>query len=91
MDVLAEKTDAPLDWAGLRDPAGYLGAADRLIDRVLAALPPAAAPKTWAQADLRPVFSLATITLGSRLEDRVESGAGVNSVLEPRSEGDCSQ
>jgi len=41
MDVLSERTDAPLDWAGLRDPAGYLGAADRLIDRILAALPPA--------------------------------------------------
>ncbi len=38
MDVLAEKTPAPLDWAALRDPAGYLGTADRLVDRVLAAL-----------------------------------------------------
>jgi 3-carboxy-cis,cis-muconate cycloisomerase len=46
MDVLAEKTDAPLDWAGLRDPAGYLGAADCLVDRVLAALRAAADPKT---------------------------------------------
>lgn len=46
MDVLAEKTPAPLDWAGLRDPAGYLGAADALIDRILAALPPSNAPKT---------------------------------------------
>ena len=46
MDVLAETSPAPLDWAGLRDPAGYLGAADRLIDRILAALAPAEAPKT---------------------------------------------
>lgn len=44
MDVLAEKTAAPVDWFGLKDPAGYLGAADRLIDRVLATLPPAQAP-----------------------------------------------
>ncbi len=36
MDLLAEKTDAPLDWASLRDPADYLGSADRLVDRVLA-------------------------------------------------------
>ena len=46
MDVLAETSPAPLDWAGLRDPAGYLGAADRLIDRLLAALAPAEAPET---------------------------------------------
>ena len=38
MDLLAEKTDTPLDWASLRDPADYLGSADRLVDRVLAVL-----------------------------------------------------
>ncbi len=38
MEVLAGKTDAPLDWTGLKDPAGYFGAADRLVDRVLAVL-----------------------------------------------------
>ncbi len=46
MDVLAETSPAPLDWAGLRDPAGYLGAADRPIDRILAALAPAVASET---------------------------------------------
>jgi 3-carboxy-cis,cis-muconate cycloisomerase len=46
MEVLAEKTPAPLDWAALKDPAGYLGAADALIDRILAALPPAEITKT---------------------------------------------
>ena len=35
MDVLAETTAAPLDWAKLKDPANYLGAADGFIDRVL--------------------------------------------------------
>ncbi len=36
MDVLAGKTlDVPVDWAALKDPASYLGAADGLIDRVL--------------------------------------------------------
>jgi 3-carboxy-cis,cis-muconate cycloisomerase len=46
LEVLAEKTPAPLDWAGLRDPAGYLGAADALIDRILATLAPGEASKT---------------------------------------------
>ena len=46
MDVLAGKTDAPLDWASLKDPAGYLGAADRLVDRALAVLRAAANPNT---------------------------------------------
>ncbi len=46
MDVLAEKSEAPLDWAGLKDPAGYLGAADALIDRILASLAPAKAPNS---------------------------------------------
>jgi hypothetical protein len=31
-------TDAPFDWTGLRDKAGYLGTADRFVDHVLAAL-----------------------------------------------------
>jgi hypothetical protein len=34
--VLREKTEAPVDWAALADPAGQLGAADAFIDRVLA-------------------------------------------------------
>jgi 3-carboxy-cis,cis-muconate cycloisomerase len=46
MDVLAEMSEAPLDWAGLKDPAGYLGAADALIDRILASLAPAKTPKS---------------------------------------------
>ena len=36
MDVLGEATGAQVDWAALRDPANYLGAADEFIDRVLA-------------------------------------------------------
>ncbi|MDH3475044.1 MAG: 3-carboxy-cis,cis-muconate cycloisomerase [Rhodospirillales bacterium] len=35
IDALREKSDAPLDWDALRDPANYLGVADALIDRVL--------------------------------------------------------
>ncbi len=35
MDVLEARTDAPVDWQALRDPAAYLGDADALIDRVL--------------------------------------------------------
>jgi 3-carboxy-cis,cis-muconate cycloisomerase len=35
MDVLAETTAAPVDWAELKDPANYLGAADAFIDRIL--------------------------------------------------------
>ena len=46
MDVLAEMSEAPLDWAGLKDPAGYLGATDALIDRILASLAPTKAPKS---------------------------------------------
>jgi 3-carboxy-cis,cis-muconate cycloisomerase len=46
MDVLAEMSEAPLDWAGLKEPAGYLGAADALINRILASLAPAKAPKS---------------------------------------------
>lgn len=35
MDLLAARCDAPVDWAALKDPAGYLGSTDRFIDRVL--------------------------------------------------------
>jgi len=34
--VLQAATDAPVDWDCAADPAGYLGVADTLIDRVLA-------------------------------------------------------
>lgn len=34
-DVLSEATDAPVDWASLRDPAGHMGASDVFINRVL--------------------------------------------------------
>ena len=36
VDLLAETSDAPVDWARLRDPANHLGAAGTFIDRVLA-------------------------------------------------------
>lgn len=36
IEVLKEKTEAPVDWAALADPAGQLGAADAFIDRLLA-------------------------------------------------------
>jgi hypothetical protein len=39
MQVLAEMTDAPVDWDRVGDPANYLGVADTLIDRILARLP----------------------------------------------------
>ena len=35
IDVLREGTDAPVDWEGLRDEAGYLGSAGAFIDQVL--------------------------------------------------------
>jgi 3-carboxy-cis,cis-muconate cycloisomerase len=35
VDVLREQTTAALDWSALRDEAGYLGAAQAFIDRVL--------------------------------------------------------
>ncbi len=35
IDLLAERSDAPVDWAALRDPAGQMGVADDLLDRVL--------------------------------------------------------
>ncbi|UCH74846.1 MAG: 3-carboxy-cis,cis-muconate cycloisomerase [Rhodospirillales bacterium] len=37
MEVLPDMTDAPVDWTALADPAGYLGDADALIDRIIAA------------------------------------------------------
>ncbi|HEV7370062.1 3-carboxy-cis,cis-muconate cycloisomerase [Arenibaculum sp.] len=37
VDLLAARTQAPVDWAALRDPALRTGAADALIDRLLAA------------------------------------------------------
>lgn len=37
VDALRERTDAPVDWERLRDPACYLGSNDALIDRALAA------------------------------------------------------
>ena len=36
VEVLRGRTDAPVDWVALADPANYLGANDQLIDRVLA-------------------------------------------------------
>jgi len=35
VDVLSEQTTAALDWASLRNEAGYLGAAQAFIDRVV--------------------------------------------------------
>jgi len=35
-DILAQRTQAPVDKAALRDPSTYLGAAERFIDAVLA-------------------------------------------------------
>ncbi|WP_282608722.1 3-carboxy-cis,cis-muconate cycloisomerase [Pelagibius sp. Alg239-R121] len=35
MDLLAERSDAPVDWAKVRDPANYLGVTGELIDRVI--------------------------------------------------------
>ncbi|HEY4134655.1 MAG TPA: 3-carboxy-cis,cis-muconate cycloisomerase [Alphaproteobacteria bacterium] len=35
-DVLKTLTDAPLDYAALRDPRNYLGSADAFVERVLA-------------------------------------------------------
>jgi 3-carboxy-cis,cis-muconate cycloisomerase len=36
MDILAELTDAPVDWTALKDPVSYIGDADALIDKALA-------------------------------------------------------
>ncbi|MCK5620698.1 MAG: 3-carboxy-cis,cis-muconate cycloisomerase, partial [Alphaproteobacteria bacterium] len=38
MEILAGKTDAPLDWDTVADPANYLGSANELIDRILSRL-----------------------------------------------------
>ncbi|MDH5411743.1 MAG: lyase family protein, partial [Alphaproteobacteria bacterium] len=35
-EILAGRTDAPVDWAMVADPLNYLGAANALIDRILA-------------------------------------------------------
>ena len=35
MDVLAELSDAPVDWSALRDPASYTGMSAELIERAL--------------------------------------------------------
>src|SRR3546814_15835868 len=37
IDLLAQRTAAPVDWDALRDPASQLGAAEAFIDRVLSA------------------------------------------------------
>lgn len=37
IDVLREKTDAPVDWVALREESAYLGSADMFIDRVIQA------------------------------------------------------
>lgn len=36
MEILGGKTDAPVDWDAVADPANYLGSANELIDRILA-------------------------------------------------------
>lgn len=36
MQILAERTGAPVDWDAVADPANYLGVTDALIDRILA-------------------------------------------------------
>lgn len=35
MEILAGKTDAPVDWDAVGNPANYLGSANSLIDRIL--------------------------------------------------------
>jgi 3-carboxy-cis,cis-muconate cycloisomerase len=35
IDLLSERSDAPVDWDPVRDPENYLGVADALIDRAL--------------------------------------------------------
>ena len=37
IDVMKEKTDAPVDWNAIRQESAYLGSADTFIDRVLQA------------------------------------------------------
>lgn len=36
LDLLQNKTDAPIDWPALKDPTRYLGSADTLVEQVLA-------------------------------------------------------
>ncbi len=36
IDVLRERTQAPVDWDSLRSPANYVGAADRFVDQAIA-------------------------------------------------------
>jgi len=36
IDLLRDRTAAPVDWDAVADPASYLGASDAIIDRVLA-------------------------------------------------------
>jgi 3-carboxy-cis,cis-muconate cycloisomerase len=38
IDVIRERTDAPLDWKALREESAYLGSTDAFIDRVLQAV-----------------------------------------------------
>ena len=37
IEVMKEKTDAPVDWDAIREESAYLGSADTFIDRVLQA------------------------------------------------------
>ena len=34
-EILKDKSDAPVDWQAVSDPAGYLGETDALIRRIL--------------------------------------------------------
>ncbi len=36
MSVLVEMTDAPIDWDVVKEPSHYVGAADQIVDRILA-------------------------------------------------------
>jgi 3-carboxy-cis,cis-muconate cycloisomerase len=36
VELLRDRTGAPVDWDAVAEPANYLGAADGIIDRVLA-------------------------------------------------------
>jgi 3-carboxy-cis,cis-muconate cycloisomerase len=38
IDVIRERTDAPVDWKALREESAYLGSTDAFIDRVLQAV-----------------------------------------------------
>jgi 3-carboxy-cis,cis-muconate cycloisomerase len=39
IQILAARTKAEVDWAALRDPGNYLGAAEQFIDAVLEDIP----------------------------------------------------